>query len=293
MPVSSGKPDGGGPELGGAPDSYPRPEPDNGMSAPPEPGGEDAEGGGEDPDAWKKGADFALDPPEVFSAMNGAPPQVYGVVWNPFKADEFVTYGVKHIKWWRPNPETGQWEGIPGSFGSKVDNVLSAVFIRDSMAPYREIIKDKETGKLFAKGNAKVTRTGKVIYERDPESPDRVIKETYKEDIDLEKVTSRLSHWFPYRRDWHLGRRAAHAIVEAHRESQVILPDGACTYWGEVLKLSRQKDGVVGWRRRCVYAWDVDRLDDQPQYFKKIGDGSDRQGGSGSERRHQAAEPRA
>jgi hypothetical protein len=41
MPVSSGKPEGGGPELGGAPDGYPRPEPDNGMSAPPEPGGEE------------------------------------------------------------------------------------------------------------------------------------------------------------------------------------------------------------------------------------------------------------
>ena len=61
---------------------------------------------------------------KLICAMNGAPPQVYGVVWNPFKADEFVTYGVKHIKWWRPNPDTGQWEGIPGSFGSKVDNVF-------------------------------------------------------------------------------------------------------------------------------------------------------------------------
>ena len=29
--------------------------------------------------------------------MNGLPPMVYGVAWNPFPGmDEFVTYGVKH-----------------------------------------------------------------------------------------------------------------------------------------------------------------------------------------------------
>ena len=43
---------------------------------------------------------------------NGQPPQVYGVVWNPFTIDTdgsgvrivaptmFVTYGVKHMKIW-------------------------------------------------------------------------------------------------------------------------------------------------------------------------------------------------
>ena len=50
----------------------------------------------------------------MYSANNGAPPQVFGVLWNPFKQNEFLTYGVKHIKWWTPNPETGDWEGIPG-----------------------------------------------------------------------------------------------------------------------------------------------------------------------------------
>ena len=38
---------------------------------------------------------------------------------------------------------------------------------------------------------AKVTRSGKVIhYRRDPADPDRVVAETYKEDIDVEAVTS-------------------------------------------------------------------------------------------------------
>lgn len=46
------------------------------------------------------------------SGHNGQPPQVYGVVWNPFTIDTdssgvrvvaptmFVTYGVKHLKIW-------------------------------------------------------------------------------------------------------------------------------------------------------------------------------------------------
>ena len=36
------------------------------------------------------------------AGMNGLPPMVYGVVWNPFAGmDEFVTHGVKHLKVWR------------------------------------------------------------------------------------------------------------------------------------------------------------------------------------------------
>jgi WD40 repeat protein len=276
MPVSSGVPEKGEPELGGAPEGYSRPEPDNGMSAPPEPRGE--EEAEEGPDAWKKGADFALEPSVVFSAQTGAPPQVFGVVWNPFKADEFVTFGVKHIKWWRPNPDTGTWEGISGSFGSKVDNVLSAVFVRDSMAPYRDIMKDKDTGKLFNRGNAKVTRTGKVIhYTRDPNNLDKIIKETYKEDIDLEGVTATIVlTGFPTGEIGVWVDGLLMRCVEAHHKGpQVIMPDGACTFMGvRCLKLRADRKTVLsGGADGCVYAWDVRQtVDDQPQYFKNIGD---------------------
>ena len=45
----------------------------------------------------------------VGNGGKGTPPQVWGVVWNPFSQGagktlgqgEFVTYGVKHIKLWR------------------------------------------------------------------------------------------------------------------------------------------------------------------------------------------------
>lgn len=66
---------------------------------------------------WRRGENVVKStwpPPELISlgpGRKGEPPQVYGVVWNPFplsKGDaekkewaQFVTYGVKHIKLWQ------------------------------------------------------------------------------------------------------------------------------------------------------------------------------------------------
>lgn len=102
---------------------------------------------------------------EPVSASAGSPPQVYGVLWNPYcpgDAQELITYGVKHIKFWhfdKDAPASGEsqedakprvgaaakllpqakqtkrgaWVQSSGSFGGskgpRVDNVLCAVFI--------------------------------------------------------------------------------------------------------------------------------------------------------------------
>jgi hypothetical protein len=96
------------------------------------------------PDAWMSGRSFKLDMPETLSAYKGAPPQVYGVLWNPYAEDEFITYGVKHLVTWRlgpdPNNPSGlpRWQSIAGTFGpTKVENVLAAAYVPDCMDKYR------------------------------------------------------------------------------------------------------------------------------------------------------------
>eukprot|EP00899_Mesostigma_viride_P010144 jgi/Mesvir1/19130/Mv12869-RA.1 len=63
---------------------------------------------------------------------NGEPPQVFGILWNPYADNEFISYGVNHIKWWKP-ADTGKGEGggysaTVGSFGTgtRPFNILSA-----------------------------------------------------------------------------------------------------------------------------------------------------------------------
>jgi hypothetical protein len=70
--------------------------------------------------------------------------QVYGVLWNPFAENEFVTYGVKHLVTWRlgpdPNNPSGvpRWQSIAGTFGpTKIENVLAAAYVPDCMDKYR------------------------------------------------------------------------------------------------------------------------------------------------------------
>ena len=54
-----------------------------------------------DDTAWQRG-DGTYELVGEGTGMNGLPPMVYGIAWNPFPGmDEFVTYGVKHLKVWR------------------------------------------------------------------------------------------------------------------------------------------------------------------------------------------------
>ncbi|GFR41097.1 hypothetical protein Agub_g1741 [Astrephomene gubernaculifera] len=77
---------------------------------------------------------------------NGQPPQVFGVVWNNFVKDRdaqgqgvipptmFVTYGVKHVKFWiqeyDERSKKERYKGSMGKFGrAQVQDVLSAAFV--------------------------------------------------------------------------------------------------------------------------------------------------------------------
>ncbi|KAG2499991.1 hypothetical protein HYH03_002273 [Edaphochlamys debaryana] len=77
---------------------------------------------------------------------NGQPPQVFGVAWNNFMKDRdgegreviapsmFVTYGVKHLKFWQQEwddrAQKERYRGSMGKFGkAQVQDVLSACFI--------------------------------------------------------------------------------------------------------------------------------------------------------------------
>ena len=70
-------------------------------------------------DNWKFG-DGSYELVGEGQGINGLPPMVNGVVWNPFPGmEEFVTYGVKHIKVWRrarfgDDDEGGAWVGEMG-----------------------------------------------------------------------------------------------------------------------------------------------------------------------------------
>ncbi|PNH12713.1 Lipoxygenase y domain-containing protein 1 [Tetrabaena socialis] len=77
---------------------------------------------------------------------NGQPPQVFGVAWNNFLKDRdkqgsqvippnmFVTYGVKHLKFWTQEyderAKKERYKGSMGKFGrAQVQDVLSAIFV--------------------------------------------------------------------------------------------------------------------------------------------------------------------
>uniref|UniRef100_A0A383W527 PLAT domain-containing protein n=1 Tax=Tetradesmus obliquus TaxID=3088 RepID=A0A383W527_TETOB len=82
---------------------------------------------------------------------NGQPPQVYGVVFNPFMpqgASMFVTYGVKHIKFWISAVDGLGREGFTSSHGKfqaapKAD-VMSAAFL-----PSQWLVTGSPTGELL------------------------------------------------------------------------------------------------------------------------------------------------
>jgi len=57
---------------------------------------------------------------------------IFGVTFNSNGPLEFVTYGVKHLKYWTFDPNTGKLKGDKGIFGSrKVQSVICAVFLPD------------------------------------------------------------------------------------------------------------------------------------------------------------------
>ena len=57
----------------------------------------------------------------------GAPPQVYGVLWNPFVKDQIISYGINHIKTW-DRTNTGSYMHTAGIFGKvRKENISEIV----------------------------------------------------------------------------------------------------------------------------------------------------------------------
>ena len=251
--------------------------------------------------AWKRGDDGSyvlLNNGKVLAGYKGAPPQIYGVVWNPYRRDEFVTYGMKHIRWWNVNAQTRVFEAAQGSFGpTQVDNVLSCEFLRDplgltfkqrggaggeSVLRFRQQITDPETGKVFNQGNAKVTHSGKVIaFVRDQRDRSRVVGERYVGDMPggadwLENVTaSVVLTGFPSGRIgiWMRSQEPPFTpllmrTVAAHeRGPPVPLPDGTMSFGG-VRALRLRADGrtlLSAGADSRVHTWDVRQtVEDEP-----------------------------
>lgn len=265
----------------------------------------DAHGGAAPPanleaakNAWKRGDDGSyqlLNGGNVMAGHKGAPPQIYGVVWNPYRRDEFVTYGMKHIKWWNVNAQTRMFEQAQGSFGpTQVDNVLSCTFMRDpigltfkdresgAVLRFRQQITDPETGKVFNQGNAKVTHSGKVIaFVRDKNERTRVVGERYVGDMPgganwFQQVTSTVVlTGFPNGRVgiWLRSQEPPFTpllmrTVAAHeRGPQIALPDGTMSFGGvRSLRLrSDEKTLLSAGADSRVHTWDVTQtVPDEP-----------------------------
>lgn len=94
--------------------------------------------------------------------FTGEPPQVFGLVWNPFGGsaapgtgavcpEEFVTFGKKHCKTWS-RLDSGQWKANLMQFGKhEIQNVVSACYLPPSEAAggVAQVVTGVASGELF------------------------------------------------------------------------------------------------------------------------------------------------
>jgi WD40 repeat protein len=60
------------------------------------------------------------------TGQNGTPPQVYGLVWNPNGLDQFVSFGINHVKTWGADGR-GSYKSTTGAFGQAGTHVVLSV----------------------------------------------------------------------------------------------------------------------------------------------------------------------
>ncbi|KAK3273523.1 hypothetical protein CYMTET_18241 [Cymbomonas tetramitiformis] len=65
---------------------------------------------------WKTG-DGTFELKHALLGKNDLPPACFGITWNPFLPDEFLTFGVVNLTVWNFSEEDG-WKKTMGSFGS-------------------------------------------------------------------------------------------------------------------------------------------------------------------------------
>ena len=58
--------------------------------------------------------------------------QIFGITFNPKNSLEFVTFGVKHLKFWKFDEKIGKLQSGRGLFGSnKVQSIICATYLPD------------------------------------------------------------------------------------------------------------------------------------------------------------------
>lgn len=93
--------------------------------------------------------------------FSGEPPQVFGVAWDAYGSERFVTFGRKHAKLWARAERGRGWEGRTMSFGkAPICNVTSAAFLPrpDDRSP-QYVVCGVSSGSLY------VFRDGKCVKE--------------------------------------------------------------------------------------------------------------------------------
>ena len=122
--------------------------------------------------AWQRG-DGTYELVGEGAGMNGLPPMVYGVVWNPFPGmDEFVTYGVKHLKVWR---KIDLGDGAPARWVGELASRNDGRRVADCSAKPARFVNDGNPG------------GGGVA----PPTPDPEDPSTYADDFEDEDSQSR------------------------------------------------------------------------------------------------------
>jgi WD40 repeat protein len=158
-------------------------------------------------------------------------------------------------------------------------NVLSACFVPDPMSQFRLTIRDKETGRVFNKGSARVTHSGKVIaLNRDPHNDEVVVSQEYAGNMKAspQEVSSTfLLTGFPSGEVgiWLSGFMMR--TIQAHGTGpKIITADGTVTYGGVMaIKLRSDRTTLLtGGADGCVNAWNVAQTVDDQDWMQKVGD---------------------
>ncbi|KAG1660169.1 hypothetical protein FOA52_005269 [Chlamydomonas sp. UWO 241] len=93
---------------------------------------------------WRHGSAFEA------TGMKGAPPQVFGVEWNPYEdAGSLVTFGRRHIKVWT-TADGASWSSKNMSFGSMLmQNIYSAQWLAPRANGQQYIVAGCDNGALY------------------------------------------------------------------------------------------------------------------------------------------------
>ncbi|KAK3275536.1 hypothetical protein CYMTET_16335, partial [Cymbomonas tetramitiformis] len=182
----------------------------------------------------------------------------------------------------------------------KVYNIVTAVYIRDPMAKYRKLQLQSD-GKYFARGEAKITHTGKVVsYIRNDNN--EVIAEKYTAQIDIDAVTETIvltGHQEGTVGIWMQDRvgkpRIMMRMVQGHHLGpQVLRPDGSLQYGGvRGMKVRADKCTLLtAGADGQICSWDIRQTVEDQEWMSEVGaqvEVDDGQGASNAKRKKEGS----